>query len=115
MKNISTITLYIDEPLINKFYAELAKFQIEVDSVKSRPEAFDVVKPTLTFIKDNLRYLDSIRKSLIALLGGNRNLKVSIIKNDGSSLSVEGDLDKDEIINILKEANSLMISQYDKR
>ncbi|REF27871.1 hypothetical protein BDD26_2697 [Xenorhabdus cabanillasii] len=114
MENISTITLYIDESLIKALYTELAKFHIEVDSVRYRPKTFNAVKPTLTFFKDNLRYLDDIRKALISLLGGGRNLKISVVKSDGSSISIEGDLDKDEISEILKEANALIISKSDK-
>ncbi|PHM29222.1 hypothetical protein [Xenorhabdus budapestensis] len=113
MKNTNIITLYIDEPLITAFYTELAKFHIEVDPVTSHSETFNIIKPTLTFLKDNLSYLDSIRRALIALLGG-RNLKISIVKSDGSSIFIEGDLDKNEVTELLKETNALIISTSNK-
>ncbi|PHM51388.1 MULTISPECIES: hypothetical protein [Xenorhabdus] len=114
MESINNITLYIDKSLEKEFYTELKKFNIEVNSIGSDLKTLNIAKRTLTFIKDNLRYLDGLRKSLIALLGGERNLKISITKNDGSSISIEGDLDKGEIIEVLKEASALIISQSDK-
>ncbi|MBC8944532.1 hypothetical protein [Xenorhabdus indica] len=113
MKDTNIITLYIDESLIEEFYTELAKFHIEVDPVTSRSETFNIIKPTLTFFKDNLSYLDSIRRALIALLGG-RNLKISIVNSNGSSISIEGDLDKNEVTELLKETHALIISTSDK-
>ncbi|NRN27094.1 hypothetical protein [Photorhabdus heterorhabditis] len=62
MSRIGVITLYIDETLLKELFIELAKFQIVVGSIVCLLAAPAFIKHTLTFLKDNLKYLDDLRK-----------------------------------------------------
>ncbi|MCA6220042.1 hypothetical protein [Photorhabdus antumapuensis] len=64
MSHIGVIALYTDEALLKELFIEFDKFQITVDSIVYLLAIPAFIKPILTFLKDNLKYLDGLIKAL---------------------------------------------------